>query len=120
MSWRAAVLATWILVFLAYMAVWKASEEIGIATWWLGPRSNPQPLPVRLVPFVVTAAFGALASFPVRHLPWVSLGGAGALALVALPDFGRVTGLAVVELAVAGAVALVSLAALTGRYRAAQ
>ena len=112
-------MAAWILVLLAYMAVWKASEEIGIATWWLGPRSNPQPMLVRLVPFVVTAVFGAVASFPVRHLPWISLGGAGVLALISLPDFGRVTGLAVVELAIAGAVALVSLVALTGRYGAA-
>ncbi len=50
------VVTTWVGVFVAYMAVWKASEEIGIATWWLGPRSDPQPLVVRLVPFIVASA----------------------------------------------------------------
>lgn len=108
---------TWILVFLAYMGVWKASEEIGIATWWLGPRSNPQPIIVRLVPFIVTAVFGAIASFAVRGLSWISLGGSVVLAALAVPDFSRAVGLAVIELTIAGAVALVSLASLTGRYR---
>lgn len=118
MAWRGALVLTWVLVLLAYMAVWKASEELGIATWWLGPRSNPQPLVIRLVPFIVTAVFGALVSFPLRGLPWISLGGSAVLAAIAVPDFNRIVGLALVELAIAAAVAAVSLASLTGRYRA--
>jgi hypothetical protein len=118
-AWRAALVVTWVLVFVTYLAVWKASEEIGIATWWLGPRSNPQPVVVRLVPFVVAAIFGAIVTFPLRGLPWFSLGGSLVLAAIAVPDLGRATGLATIELAIAAAVAIVSLAALTGRYRAA-
>jgi hypothetical protein len=115
--WRAMVVAAWVGVFVAYMAVWKASEELGIATWWLGPRSNPQPLLIRLVPFIVTAVFGILASYNVRWLPTIGLVGAALLAAIAVPDLSRSTGLAIVEFAIAGAIALVSAASFTGMYR---
>jgi hypothetical protein len=117
-AWRVALIVAWIGVFLAYMGVWKASEEIGIGTWWLGPRSTPQPVVVRLVPFAVAAVFVVAAGYHVRRMPWISLGGAVVLAAIAVPDLSRSTGLAIVEFAVAGAVALVSLAATTGTYRA--
>ncbi len=119
-AWRTALIVTWVGVFLAYMAVWKASEEIGIGTWWLGPRSNPQAVLVRLIPFFVTAVFGILASYNVRRMPWISLGGSVVLALIAVPDLSRSVGLATIEFAIAGAVALVSIASSTGTYRAAK
>ena len=118
-AWRLAVIVTWVGAFLAYLAVWKASEEIGIATWWLGPRSHPQPIFIRLIPFAIVAVFGMLASFNVRRLAWISLAGSGALALIAIPDLSRSGGLAAIEFAIAGAVALVSLGSFTGMYRAA-
>ncbi len=114
-----ALIVTWIGVFLAYMGVWKASQEIGIGTWWLGPRSTPQPVVVRLVPFAVATVFVVLAGYHVRRMPWISLAGAVVLAAIAVPDLSRSTGLAIVEFVIAGAVALVSLAATTGTYRAA-
>lgn len=119
-TWRIALIVTWILVFLAYMGVWKASEEIGIGTWWLGPRSDPQPLLVRLTPFLVTAFFGILASYNLRRLPWLGVAGAACLAAIAVPDLSRQSGLALVEFVLAGAVLTVSLAALTGTFRAPQ
>jgi hypothetical protein len=119
-AWRAALVATWVGVLLAYLAVWKASEEIGIGTWWLGPRSDPQPVLVRLIPFFVTAVFGILASYNVPRMPWISLGGSVVLALIAVPDLSRSVGLATIEFAIAGAAAAVSLASLTGTYRAAK
>jgi hypothetical protein len=111
------VVATWVGVFVAYLAVWKASEELGIATWWLGPRSAPQPIVVRLVPFLVTAVFGILASYNVPRMPVIGLIGAGALAAIAVPDVSRQGGLAAIEFAIAAAVLLVSLASFTGTYR---
>lgn len=117
-TWRIALILTWILAFLAYMGVWKASEEIGIGTWWLGARSSPQPLLVRLLPFFVIAFFGILASYNLRRLPWIGVGGAIVLAAIAVPDLSRQTGLASVEFALAGAVLVVSLAATTGTFRA--
>ena len=118
-AWRVALVVTWVGVFLAYMAVWKVSEEIGIGTWWLGPRSTPQPVVIRLVPFAVAATFAILAGYNIRRMPWVSLFGAAVLAGFAAGDLSRSTGLALVEFAIAGAVAIVSLAASTGTYRAA-
>lgn len=111
------VIVTWVGVFTAYLAVWKASEEIGIATWWLGPRSDPQPIAVRLVPFVVTAVFGIVASYNVPRMPVIGLIGSLALAAIAVPDLSRSTGLAVIEFAIAGAVLLVSAASFAGMYR---
>ncbi len=111
------MVVTWAMVFLAYMAVWKASEELGIGTWWLGPRSNPQPTIVNLIPFVIVVLVGLAASFDIRHLPWIGIGASVALVLVAIPDLSRSTGLAVVEFAIAGAALTVSLASLTGTYR---
>jgi hypothetical protein len=112
------VVTTWVGAFLAYMAVWKASEELGIATWWLGPRSDPQPILVRLVPFIVIALLGILASYNVRRLPVIGAVGAVALAAIAVPDLSRSVGLATIEFAIAGAALLVSLASFTGTYRA--
>jgi hypothetical protein len=112
------VVTTWVGAFVAYLAVWKASEEIGIATWWLGARSNPQPLVIRLIPFIVTALFGILASYNVPRMPVIGLVGAAVLAAIAVPDLSRSAGLATIEFAIAGAVLLVSLASFTGTYRA--
>jgi len=112
------LLATWVGVFVAYLAVWKASEELGIATWWLGPRSSPQPVFIRLIPFLVAAVFGILASYNVRRVPVFGLIGASLMVTIAVPDLPRSTGLAAIEFAIAGAVLLVSLASFTGVYRA--
>jgi hypothetical protein len=111
------MVAAWVGAFVAYLAVWKASEELGLATWWLGPRSDPQPILIRLVPFIVTAVFGILASYNVRRMPAIGLLGAAALAAIAVPDLSRSTGLAIIEFTIAGAVALVSAASFTGVYR---
>jgi predicted membrane channel-forming protein YqfA (hemolysin III family) len=119
-AWHAMVVATWVGVFVAYAAVWKASEELGLATWWLGPRANPQPLIVRLGPFIVAVVFGLLAIYNVRRLPILGLVGATVLAAIAVPDLWRSTGLATVEFAIAGAVVLVSTASFTGTYRRAR
>jgi hypothetical protein len=117
-AWRAMMVTTWVGAFVAYLAVWKASEELGIGTWWLGPRSSPQPVIVRLIPFIVIAGFAILASYNVRRVPPLGLLGGAALAAIAVPDLSRSTGLAAIEFAIAGAVLVVSLAAFTGIYRA--
>jgi hypothetical protein len=116
-AWRIALTVTWVAAFAAYMAVWKVSDELGLATWWIGPRSNPQPMAVRLIPFLITATGAAIAGSHLTRVPWTSLAGAGSLALVAAGDLSRSGGIATIEFAIAGAVALVSLASFTGRYR---
>ena len=116
-QWRLVMVVTWAMVFLSYMAMWKASEELGIGTWWLGPRSNPQPTVVSLIPFVIIVLVGGAASFNIRYLPWIGIAGSLALTLIAIPDLSRSVGLAVVEFAIAGAAMIVSLTSLTGVYR---
>jgi len=116
-AWRAAVVTIWVGVFVAYLAVWKASAEIGLSTWWLGPRSDPRPVLVRLIPFLVAALFGILASYNIRRLPVIGVLGAVALAAVATPDLSRSPGIAAVEFMIAGAVLIVSIASFTGTYR---
>ena len=111
------VVTTWVGVFIAYMAVWKASDELGIATWWLGPRADPQPLLVRLIPFIVAAAFGLLAGYNVRRMPLLGLVGSVVLACIAVPDLSRSIGLALIEFSIAGAALIVSAASFTGTYR---
>ena len=107
----------WFLVFVAYCGVWKASRELGLATWWLGPVSDPQPIFVMLLPFVGPAAMVIAALANVRRLPWFGLVASAAAVLIAIPDLDRVRRLGIVELAIAVAAALVSIAGFSGTYR---
>ncbi|MEM9515478.1 MAG: hypothetical protein AAGA42_11540 [Actinomycetota bacterium] len=116
-GWRVTLAAAWAAAFFAYAAVWKTSEELGIGTWWLGPRSTPQPVIVRIIPFAIVVVIGVVSTYAMRGVPWIGLGGAAALGLVAVPDFWRSTGLAFVELAIAGALAVIAVASFAGRYR---
>ena len=52
MGWRATTAATWIGVIVGLAAVWNASVQIGLSTWWLGPRADQQPRVVQFAPFV--------------------------------------------------------------------
>jgi len=113
-SWRIAIVATWALVVFVYSAVWKTSVEIGIGTWWLGARSDPQPVIVRLIPFAVAIGFGMVSSFRRKRVPIITVLGAFVLALIAVPDYSRSLGLANLEMIIAGAVLLVGLGAFTG------
>ncbi len=113
-SWRIAVVATWALVVFAYSAVWKTSVELGIGTWWLGARSDPQPVVVRLIPFAVGIGFGMVSSLRLKRLPQITVLGAFVLALIALPDYSRSVGLANLEMVIAAAVLLVGLGSFTG------
>jgi hypothetical protein len=114
--WRILLTLGWVGVFLAFAAVWKASEEIGIATWWLGPRSAPQPVVVRLLPFALAIAIGAFVAGNLRAAVWGSLAGSGLVAVIAAFDVSRSGGLALIEFAIAASIALVTLGALGGRY----
>ncbi len=116
--WRVMLVVTWGAVILAFAAVWKTSEELGIGTWWLGTRSNPSMALVRLVPFVIAAVPTVAVSYNVRWAWWASLGGSLGLMVVALPDFSRSAGLAVVELVIAAAALLVTACSWTGRFPA--
>jgi hypothetical protein len=118
-GWRLTTLATWALAFVAWSGVWKASRELGLATWWLGPISAPRPLVVMLVPFVAPAVMGVLALNNARRLPWLGLGAAAIAAVIGIVDLSYVRRLGIAELVIAAAAGVVSAASLTGMYRAA-
>ena len=99
------MLATWVLVFLAYTAVWKASRELGLATWWLGPTAEPRPFPVLLVPFVAPLAMMIATINNSRRLPWYGLAAAAVGVAIAIGDLGTFRRLGLVELGIAVAAA---------------
>jgi hypothetical protein len=97
--------------------VWKTSEEIGIGTWWLGPRAQPQPLLIRIVPFVITMLMGLLAVYNVRRIALISITASALIAIIGVFDISRSGGLAAIEFAIAGSMLLVSIGALIASAR---
>lgn len=116
-GWRAVTAATWIGVVFALAAVWNASVQLGLSTWWLGARADPQPRFVQFSPFIAPVLMLLATINQARWLGWIGLGAAGVVAAVGVGDLGRVSTLAAIELAIAGAAAAVSLASLSGTYR---
>ncbi len=116
-AWRYATLGVWALVIVAYSCVGIASRQLGLATWWLGPVSAPKPIFVMLLPFVAPAAMVTAALANIRRLPWYGLLASAVALLVALPDLDRVRRLGIIELAIAAAGALASVAGFAGMYR---
>jgi hypothetical protein len=106
--------ATWVLVFIAWSGVWKASRELGIATWWLGPAGRPRPFPIVLAPFLAPGVVVALALNNARRLPWIGLSAAAVSAAIGVVDLSYIRRLGYVELLLAAAAAAVSIASFTG------
>ena len=109
----------WTAAFFAFAAVWKASQEIGIGTWWLGPRAQPQPMVVRIAPFALTMVFGFMAIYNLRRTALFSAGGSLLIGLVAVFDISRSGGLAAIEFGIAVCLLLVSFGAIAGSVRSA-
>jgi len=117
LGWRAVTAATWVCVILALAAVWNASVQLGLSTWWLGPRSEPRPRIVQVSPFIAPVMMVLGAVNQVRWLPVLGVAAAGVVAAVGLGDLDRIESLATIEIVIAVAAALVSLASLAGVYR---
>jgi hypothetical protein len=116
-GWRIVTGITWVLVVVALGSVWKTSDQLGLSTWWLGPRGRPNSLAVQLLPFLPAVLMVLAAINHVKHLPWFGLGASALVILTGLFDLDRVVGLAIVEIAIGVAAAIVSLVSLTGVYR---
>ena len=119
MGWRIVTVVTWVGVIAAFASVWNTSVQLGLSTWWLGPRGDPQPQLVRLLPFVAPLMMCVAAFNNLRRLPYLGLGAAAVVAAFGIGDLGRVSELAALELLIAASAAAVSAASLTGMYRAA-
>ena len=105
---------------VAWSGVWKASRELGVAVWWLGPDGDPQPIVIMLLPFVVPLVMIVLALNNVRHLPWFGLGGAALMSVFGFIDLTYVRRLGLVELLIAVAAAAVAVAGFGGTYARAE
>ena len=116
-GWQVFLAGAWSAAFFAFAAVWKTSEEIGIGTWWLGPRAQPQPTFVRILPFAVTLLLGLLAVYNLRRVAMVSIAASFLLAGMAVFDMSRSGGLAAIEFAIAGSMLLVSIGAFVASAR---
>ncbi len=116
-AWRIATSITWIGVVLALAAVWNTSEQLGLSTWWLGPRGQPQPRLVQLAPFLAPVLMLLATINNVKRLGWLGLLASGTVAAVGIIDLGRVAKLGLLELLIASAGAAVSIGSMTGTYR---
>jgi hypothetical protein len=119
MGWRVVTACTWIGVIAAFAAIWNTSVQLGLSTWWLGARGQPQPQAVRLLPFIAPLLMCIAVFNNLRWLSYFGLTAAAAVAVFGIGDLGRVPELAMLELLVAILAAAVSAASLTGTYRAA-
>ena len=117
-GWQMLLGAAWTAVFFAFAAVWKTSQDIGIGTWWLGARAQPQSVTIKIIPFVLPIVIGLAAIYNLRRVALISLAGSLRVALIAVFDMSRSGGLAAIEFAIAASVALISVGAFTGTYRA--
>jgi hypothetical protein len=115
--WTVATVVMWVGVVIALAAVWSASRQLGLATWWLGPPAQPQPFVVTMLPFLAPTLMVAAAANRVRWLPAWGLLAAVVVAVVGAVDLGDRTSLAVTQLLVALAGAVFSVASSTGMYR---
>ncbi|WP_395155578.1 hypothetical protein [Ilumatobacter sp.] len=118
-GWQMLLGAAWTASFFAFAAVWKTSQDIGIGTWWLGARAQPQSPTIKIIPFVLAIVIGLAAIYNLRRVALISLTGSLGVALIAVFDISRSGGLAAIEFAIAASLATISVGAFTGTYRAA-
>ena len=116
-GWRIVTAFTWMMVVVGLGCVWKTSDQLGLSTWWLGPRGEPHSIVIQLLPFVPPVLMVLAAINHVRYLPWFGLAASGLVVLTGLFDVVRFTGLGALEIAIGVAAGVVSLVSLAGVYR---
>ncbi|MDO8362607.1 MAG: hypothetical protein Q7V88_06905 [Actinomycetota bacterium] len=118
-GWGTLFWGSWLLVAAAFIAVaYSSREKTGLATWWLGPESEPRFILVTLLPFVAPSILAIMGVKAMRHLPWFGIAGALATAAVAAGDVHDVPRYAAIEFVIAGGALAVSLACFAGLVRA--
>lgn len=118
-NWSTVFWLAWAGVAGGFAAVWYSSRLTGLATWWLGPETEPRLILVSFVPFLAPLALAISALTHRRWLPWFGILGSLVTAAVAAGDVGRPARYHLVEFLLAAAGFLVSVASFAGMYRAA-
>ncbi len=117
-GWSTVFWLGWMLIAASFAAIWYSSRLVGLATWWLGPASDPRLILVNLFPFTVPLALAVAGFRAQRRLPWWGIGGAVFVAGIAAFNIPKVPGFAAVEFGIAGAGLLISVACFAGLFRA--
>jgi len=116
-AWRVLMALTWLAVGLAMGAVWSTSDQLGLATWWLGPRGEPNPQYIQVAVFLPALAMVLISVNRVRYASWFGVAAAAVMIAIGVADLSHVAALGMIEIAIGVAAGLVSLASLTGMYR---
>ena len=118
-GWSMMFIIGWAAVAAGFAAVWRASWQLGLPTWWLSQRSSTLGATLAMVPFIPPAAMIIAAARRTRYLPWWGLAMSMVLAAVAVVDLADARGLAIAGACAALAGALISVASVAGMYRSA-
>ncbi|MFM2078360.1 MAG: hypothetical protein RJA49_2250 [Actinomycetota bacterium] len=116
-GWSTAFWLGWACVTGGFAAVWYSSRITGMATWWLGPETQPRFILVSLIPFLAPLGLSLMALAHRPWMPWWGILGAAITAAVAALDIGGPARYFAVEFVLAGGGLLVSLAAFAGLVR---
>lgn len=116
-TWRVIVALTWLGVGFAFGAVWNTSDQLGLSTWWLGPRGDPNPRWVQVLPFVPAVVMVVIAANRVRYAAWIGVIASVLVIAIGIADLSHVARLGWIEVAIGVAAGAVSLAATTATYR---
>lgn len=116
-EWSTVFWMGWLLIAASFVAIWVSSVKLGLATWWLGPTTEPRFILINLLPFFAPLGLAVAAVMRLPRLPWWGIGGAVGLAAIAAFDISDVPGYAAIEFGLAAAGLLVSVAAFAGMYR---
>lgn len=116
-GWSTVFWVGWALITGSFVAVWYSSRVLGLATWWLGPATDPQLILVNLLPFTAPLALAFAGFRAQRRLPWWGIGGSAFVAAIAAFDLRTAPGFAAIEYGLAGAGLLISAASFAGMFR---
>jgi hypothetical protein len=113
-AWRVIMMLGWVGGIVGYSTVWVVSRQIGLPTWWLGPRSQPTAFYVVGLPFLLPVLMLLAISVNLRRVALYGVVAALATGLIALGDAQSQPGLAMIQAAISLGLLCTSLAALIG------
>jgi hypothetical protein len=118
--WRLTLIVAWVAVAVAMGSVWKTSDQLGLSTWWIGPRGEQQPRPVQLLPFLPSLVMVVAVINNARRLPLLGAIASVLTIAVGVADLWYLAKLGVVEIAIGVAAGAISLASSAGVFRPAR
>jgi len=115
--WRLTLVVAWIAVAVAIGSIWKTSDQLGLSTWWIGPRGEQQPRVVQLLPFLPALVMVIAVINNARRLPLLGAIASTLTMAVGVVDLWYFAKLGAVEIAVGVAAGAISLASAAGVFR---